>query len=130
MWIFIVALVVLGTVAAGVSLLWDKDAPIPAGGDCAGCFSGRKGKCERECMMEVSLEEPEYFDDEELDIFKGRASDSYTPEEAEDFRRIMETMGCEDLKAWNRSLVLRGIDMPDQVKDDYILLTEAGADLQ
>ncbi len=124
MWILIVALVVIGTVAAGAKLLFDKDAPITYGGDCASCSTGSKRKCEQECMAEAAVKDIEYFDDEELDRFKGRSGSDYSEEEAEEFRQIMETMNAEDLKAWSRSLVLRGVSMPDDVKDEYILLTE------
>ena len=76
-------------------------------------------------MMEASLNDIEYFDDEELDTFKGRASDSYTDEEAEKFGYVMETMNPKEVKDWNRSLCLRGINVPDQIKDELFLLMEA-----
>ena len=34
----------------------------------------------------------------------------------------MQTMRPDEVKAWNRSLILRGINMPNQIKDDYIAL--------
>ncbi len=123
MWILIVALVVLGTIALGASLLWDKDAKIEVGADCTTC-SGTNDKCEQNCMMEAAVKEIEYFDDEDLDQYKGRESDDYTDDEAEEFRNVMETMRPEEVKAWNRSLILRGVNMPDQIKDDYIMLAE------
>ena len=121
MWILIVALVVLGTIALGASLLWDKDAKIEVGADCTSC-SGSNEKCEQNCMMEAAVKEIEYFDDEDLDQYKGRESDDYTDDEADEFRNVMETMRPEEVKAWNRSLILRGVSMPDQIKDDYIML--------
>lgn len=121
MWIFIVALVVLGTIAAGASLLWDKEDKIEIVTDCSTC-DGENAKCEQTCMMEAAVKDIEYFDDEELDRFKGRASDDYTDDEAEEFREVMETMRPDEVKAWNRSLILREINMPDQVKDEYIIL--------
>lgn len=121
MWIFIVALVVLGTIAAGASLLWDKEAKIEVGTDCASC-SGDNAKCEQECMMEAAVKDVEYFDDEDLDRFAGCASDGYTDDEADEFREVMETMRQDEVKAWNRSLILRNIAMPDQIKDEFILL--------
>ena len=115
------ALVVLGTIALGASLLWDKDAKIEVGADCTSC-SGNNDKCEQNCMMEAAVKEIEYFDDEDLDQYKGRESDAYTDDEAEEFRNVMETMRPEEVKAWNRSLILRGVNMPDQIKDDYVML--------
>ena len=73
-------------------------------------------------MMEAATKPVEYFDDEELDRYKGRTSDSFTDDEAEEFREVMMTMHPEEVKAWNRSLILRDVAMPDQIKDDYIML--------
>ncbi len=121
MWILIVGIIVIGTLAAGASLLWDKEKPLPVGGDCKGC-SVSSTKCEQECMLEAAVKEIEYFDDEELDSYRGRESNSYTPEEAEEFLKVMETLRPTELKAWVRSLNLRGVNMPDEVKDEYIML--------
>lgn len=91
--------------------------------DCSTC-SADNPKCEQECMMEAAVKDIEYFDDEELDAFKGRPSDSYTDEEAEQFRDILYTMRQKEVKDWMRSLVLRGIDLPNQVKDEAMLLRD------
>lgn len=121
MWILIVALVVIGTIAAGASLLWDKDATIGVAPDCATC-TGENATCEQNCLLEAAVKDIEYFDDEELDQFAGRESSAYTDEEAEMFRSIMETMKPDDVKAWNRSLILRQVNMPDQIKDEFIMI--------
>ena len=91
--------------------------------DCATC-DGTNSKCEQECMMEASLKDIEYFDDEELDAFKGRPSNEYTDEEAEMFNYVMETMNPNEVKEWNRSLCLRGINVPDQIKDELLMLLQ------
>jgi hypothetical protein len=93
----------------------------PTAASCATC-SGSDPKCEQECMMEAATKEIEYFDDEELDAFKGKTSGDYSDEEAEQFSEIMYTMRPEEVKDWNRSLILRGINMPDQIKDEAIML--------
>ena len=66
----------------------------------------------------------EYFDDEELDAFKGRPSNDYSNEEVEQFSYVMHTMQPEEVKAWGRSLTLRGIQLPDQLKDEFVMLIE------
>ena len=73
-------------------------------------------------MMEAATKPIEYYDDEELDRFANRPSDSYTDEEAEDFREVLYTMKPDDVKGWNRSLILRGISIPDQIKDEVVIL--------
>ena len=64
----------------------------------------------------------EYYDDEELDAFIGRSSDTYDDEEAEQFRYVLYTMRQEEVAGWCRSLSLRGINMPDQIKDEVTVL--------
>ncbi|MCD8291855.1 MAG: hypothetical protein LUC91_10195 [Prevotella sp.] len=81
-------------------------------------------KCLQECLLEASAKEIEYFDDEELDNFKGRKSDSYTDEEVEKFADVLYTMKQEEVKEWAVSLSLRGINIPDRLKDEVIMLME------
>lgn len=73
-------------------------------------------------MVKAAVKETEYFNDEELDRFKGRSSDQYTDTEIEEFSEVMNTMKPEEVKDWNRSLILRGIQVPDQIKDELIEL--------
>ena len=73
-------------------------------------------------MMEAATKPIEYFDDEELDKFKERQSDSYTDDEAEMFREVLYTMKTEEVKDWCRSLTLRRVNLPDQVKDEVLLI--------
>lgn len=66
--------------------------------------------------------QPEYFDDEELDRFAGRAAADYTPDETEQFRDILFTLLPEDVEPWGFSLQARGIEMPAPVHDEWIML--------
>lgn len=88
---------------------------------CATC-NGIDQMCEQVCMMEAATKDIEYFDDEELDRFQGKPSDQYTDEEAGEFAEVLYTMRQEEVKDWNRSLALRGIHLPDQLKDEFIML--------
>lgn len=126
MWILVVAIIVLGIVLAIAHLLTnsgDEEPPIVTKQTCATC-TGDNDKCEQECMMEAATQQIEYYDDEELDRYKDRTADSYTDEEAEQFREVMETMRPDEVKGWNRSLILRQIAMPDQIKDEAVMLME------
>ncbi len=95
----------------------------PAAGDCGGC-DGSDSKCEQECMMEAATKDIEYFDDEELDRFARRPSGEYTDEETEEFRDVMFSMKPAEVKDWNRSLILREINVPDQIKDELLMLLQ------
>lgn len=127
MYILIIALVILALIAAGFGLLSKhtdgvNEIKSPTTSSCATC-DGTDARCEQECMMEAATKDIEYFDDEELDIFKGKDSDSYSDDEAEQFREVMLTMKEKEVKDWNRSLILRGINIPNQIKDEMIILT-------
>lgn len=101
----------------------EPDVVAPAAGDCATC-SGINDDCEQTCMMEAATKEVEYYDDEELDRFKGKESGEYTDDEAEEFSEVLYTMRPNEAKGWNRSLILRGINVPNQIKDDLITMIE------
>ena len=122
-----VALAALGIISAIFGLLsHNKEGGndvIVDEGDCASC-TGTNEKCEQTCMMEAATRPVEYFDDEELDRFKGRPSDQFSDEEAEAFREVLYTMRQNEVRDWTRSLTLRGIELPDQVKDEAFMMME------
>ncbi len=91
---------------------------------CTTC-NGSDPRCEQECMMEAATKPIEYFDDEELDKFAERRSDSYTDDEAEMFREVLYTMKPEEVKDWCRSLTLRRVSLPDQVKDEVMVIIDS-----
>ena len=73
-------------------------------------------------LLAAVSEKIEYFDDEELDRFAGRAAGDYTPEEVEEFRDVLLTLIESDVAPWARSLQLRGINLPTDVRDELLLL--------
>ena len=123
--VLISLLLALGVLVALGHLLFGghTETPIqqPQSGSCATC-SGYDPTCEQECMMKAATEPLEYFEDEELDRFRQRPSDSYTDAEVDEFRDVLYTLRPEEVKAWNRSLVLRGIQVPDALKDELFML--------
>lgn len=78
--------------------------------------------CDLECDMERVLEEPVYYEDEELDAFKGRASDAYSPDEIELFEDVLTTMRPDEVHGWLISLQQRGVSLPDALKDQAYML--------
>src|SRR5574344_198880 len=128
MFYLIAALVILGIFAALTGLISQKrgesqDVVQVAQDNCATC-NGENTKCEQECMMEAAVQDIEYYDDEELDAFKGRPSNQYTEDEVEQFCNVLYTLKPEDIKGWNRSIILRGINIPDQLKDELVMMLE------
>ena len=83
---------------------------------------GQHQICEKETLLAAVSKQIEYYDDEELDRFKGRPSDGYSEEEIEEFRDILYSMQEVDVAGWSRSLQLRGIELPDELKDELFLI--------
>lgn len=77
--------------------------------------------CEKDSLSPMS-DKIEYYEDEELDRFQGRGKESYTPEETEEFRDILLTMLPEDVAGWSRSLQLRKIELPDEIREELLMI--------
>ena len=77
--------------------------------------------CEKTSLAVVT-DEIEYYDDEELDRFQGRNPESYTSAEIEEFRDVLMTLLPQDVAGWARSISIRKIELPVEVKDELLLL--------
>ncbi|MCI6550472.1 MAG: hypothetical protein MR450_06375 [Prevotella sp.] len=122
----VISIVALGVVAALFELFSRNRQKVNRAGvdstsSCAACSSSPT-QCEQTCMLEAATKEIEYYDDEELDDFAGRESDSYTDDEAARFQEILNTMDPKEVAGWNRSLILRAINLPDQLKDEVVMI--------
>lgn len=83
---------------------------------------GQHEICERDSLLAAVSKKIEYYDDEELDQYIGRAPEDYTPEQEEEFRDIFYTMQDTDVAGWVRSLQLRDIALPNNIKDEVFLI--------
>lgn len=100
-----------------------------AGADGEVCC-GMHVTCEKDSLLATVSKEIEYYDDEELDRFRGRGSDEYTDDEIEEFRNVLLTLLPGDIAGWGRSIQLRGITLPDPVRQELLLIvSEARAAL-
>ena len=77
--------------------------------------------CEKTNLSPISAEII-YYDDEELDRFRGRDPKTYTPEETEEFRDVLMTLLPQDVAGWSRSIQLREIPLPLDVRDELLLI--------
>lgn len=66
--------------------------------------------------------EPVYYDDEELDRFKGRDPRSYSDAETEEFRDVMFTLAPGEAYGWHASLRIRGIELPEQLVPELMMV--------
>jgi hypothetical protein len=83
---------------------------------------GKHEFCQKELILKAFQNPVEYYDDEELDIFQNRPAESYTEQETEQFAEILHTMMETDVPGWLNSLKLRGIELPDPVKEEIRFL--------
>ena len=132
MWILIISLVLLGVIALIAGIIRNKrlQKKIEKGEldrmpevkevDVECC--GQHEVCERDSLLAAVSKKIEYYDDEELDRFIGRAPEAYTGDEIEMFRDVFYTMQETDVAGWVRSLQLRGINLPDDIKDEVFLI--------
>lgn len=63
-------------------------------------------------------EKIEYFDDEELDQYKGIPSDQFNDAQIDQFREVLYTIRPEELSDWFISLEKRGLELPDVLKQE------------
>ena len=93
MWILIIGLIVLTAIAMAVGYARNKKiqkkiesgelqaAPEIVEADAECC--GQHEICEKESLLAAVSKKVEYYDDEELDRFRGHSSDGYSEEEIE-----------------------------------------------
>ena len=132
MWILIISLIALAVVAAIAGTVRNRrlqkkidngelDA-MPEVQEVDAECCGQHEICERDSLLAAVSKQIEYYDDEELDQFIGRAGDAYTEEETEMFRDVLYTTLDVEVAGWIRSLQLRGIELPDDLKDEVFLI--------
>ena len=95
------------------------DTEVPARPD--GCC-GLHEVCEK--AADDVLGEHLYYDDEELDAFRGRQPEDYTEAETEIFRDIMLTLRHDELLSWTAALEARGISLPAPLRDELVILLD------
>ena len=132
MWILIVGLIVLTLVAMLIGKWYyyrmnkkiekGELEEIPPVVEVDEECCGQQEVCEKDSLLAAVSKGIEYYDDEELDRFRGRASDDYTDAEVEEFREVMFTCQDDEVAGWCRSLQLRGIELPDELKDELFLI--------
>ena len=83
---------------------------------------GEHEVCEKGRIKRALRTDIEYFDDEELDRYRGTAPDEYDDEAVEEFREVLYTMNPSEIEDWLKSLELREVALPDALKDELFML--------
>ena len=90
---------------------------------CADEACGLRSICPSEQILAGQCrDEVIYYDDEELDNFKGRDAHSYSPEEEEQWRDVLYTLKPTDLLGWGQSVKHRGLVMPAAIREEFLQL--------
>lgn len=77
--------------------------------------------CERETLLQTNAK-VEYYDDEELDQLSGIAAEDYTQEQYQMIREVFDTLKAKDVPGWVRSIQLRNIQLPLDIREEALLI--------
>jgi len=84
-------------------------------GECC----GQHLVCEREIPPK---ETPDYYDDEELDSLAGIPAGQYSGQQEQLIREVFSTLHEADVTGWVRSLQMRNIDLPADIREEALLI--------
>ena len=101
---------IAGLIAARRARRKGETLPPPRAARPDGCCGQHEG-CEKELLIAAATAtEADYFADEE-----------------EAFREVLYTMRPDEVPAWVRALQVRGIALPDALKDEVLMLIDEAA---
>lgn len=132
MWYIIIGLILLGLVAAVLGYFRNRKlrrmlergeiSEIPEAQEVPEVCCGQHELCERDSLLAAVSKDIEYYEDEELDRFRGRKADDYEEAEVEEFREVLYTLLDTEVAGWLRSLQLRHINLPDELRAEAFLI--------
>lgn len=128
----IIGLIALGVVAAVMGYFRNKKfermlergeiAEMPEVKEIPDECCGAHEVCERDSLLAAVSKKIEYYEDEDLDRFRGVSGDAYQEEAVSEFQEVLYTLRDTEVAGWLRSLQLRGIELPDLLKDEAFLI--------
>lgn len=77
--------------------------------------------CEAETLLTLT-DKIIYYDDEELDRFRGMEADDYDDTQTDEFREVLLTLQPHEVAGWLRSLNLRRVEPPAEVRDEALMV--------
>ncbi len=82
---------------------------------------GAHAVCEKDSLLN-SADKIVYFDDEELDELANIKSSNYTSGQIKQLSDVFFTLKESDVSGWLRSLQLRNIELPVEIRDEALLV--------
>jgi len=86
-------------------------------GECCGAHA----VCDKDSLL-LSDAKIEYFDDEELDALACVPVSNYTEAQIKQLYDVFYTLKEHEVAAWLRSLQLRRIELPNELRDEVLLV--------
>ncbi|MCG8579052.1 MAG: phospholipase [Bacteroidales bacterium] len=85
--------------------------------DCCGAHE----VCEADSLLSSS-DKAEYYEDEDLDSYKGHAAANYTDDQIEEFREVLFTLKEREVAGWLKSLQIREINPPEIIREEALMI--------
>jgi hypothetical protein len=96
------------------------NSPQPTTEPDDGCC-GEHLVCERETLLQTNAK-IEYYDDEELDQLIGIPAEDYSDTQYQMIREVFNTLQAKDVPGWVRSIQLRNIQLPLDIREEALLI--------
>lgn len=123
MWALLITLLSFGLIVFILTYINRRNKPqdteikIEYNDECCGAHE----VCESESLLSNS-DKVEYFDDEELDTLAGLDAKEYSEEQENMLADIFYTLKESDVAAWLKSLQLRNINLPADIREQALLI--------
>jgi hypothetical protein len=120
---YIIILIILALVVAwfvsnktkGKEGIEEKAREIPD--DCCGAHE----VCETDSLLSSS-DKLDYYEDEELDRYKGTSPQAYSDEAIEEFRDVLYTLKEREVASWIKSMQLRNVNLPEIIREEALMI--------
>lgn len=132
MWYIVIGIILLGVLAAVAGYFRNRKlqqmlergeiAEIPEAQEVPDVCCGQHETCERDSLLAAVSKQIEYYDDDELDRYRGLEADEYEEDAINEFREVLYTLQDVEVAGWLRSLQLRAVNLPDALKDEAFLI--------
>ena len=123
MWVLIIILVLFGLILMLTTYIsrrkktGETEITINEDGECCGAHE----VCDRESLLSASAN-AEYFDDENLDVLADVQPDKFTEDQLNQLSEVFYTLRESEVAAWLRSLQIRRIQLPLELREQALLI--------
>lgn len=123
MWILIIILIAAGALLFLLTkfnrrnITQEPEIVVENNEECCGAHE----VCDKDSLLNNSCDIV-YYDDEELDALSGKAATNYTDVELKQLSDVFYTLKEHDVAGWLKSLQLRNIELPSEIRDQALMI--------